>query len=72
MDRLPEHLQHGLRTEQSIEMDSTRIRAELGYCEPVPRPEAIRRTVEWELENPPSPLPPPIDYSSEELAMDTE
>ena len=23
-------------------------------------------------ENPPSPLPPPIDYSSEELAMETD
>ena len=29
-------------------VDTTRIRAELGYAEPVPRDLAIRRTVEWE------------------------
>lgn len=32
-----------------LTLDSTRIREELGYSEVVPEPEALRRTVEWEL-----------------------
>jgi nucleoside-diphosphate-sugar epimerase len=33
-------------------VDTTRIRAELGYMEVVPQEEAIRRTVKWQMANP--------------------
>ena len=33
-------------------VDTTRIRAELGYMEVVPQEEALRRTVAWQLANP--------------------
>ena len=33
---------------QDMIMDSTRIRQELGYTEPVPLAEALQRTIMWE------------------------
>jgi nucleoside-diphosphate-sugar epimerase len=69
MERCPDHLQHGLQTAQCIAVDSTRIRAELDYVEPVLRDEAIRRTVAWELANPPEPALPPIDYAAEDHCL---
>lgn len=50
-------------------VDSTRIRAELGYRERVPRDDAIRRTVEWEREHPPDVELTPIDYAAEDAAL---
>ena len=38
--------------EHHLVVDTTRIRAELGYMEVVPSEEAVRRTVEWQLVNP--------------------
>jgi dTDP-D-glucose 4,6-dehydratase len=38
---------------QQYEVDSSRIRRELGYSEIVPFAEAVRRTIEWERANPP-------------------
>ena len=66
---LPVHLQHGAITELSVVMDSSRIRTELGYHEVVSRAEALRLTVEWELANPPDPLPDAIDYAAEDRAI---
>lgn len=40
------------RMEQSLDMDSSRIRRELGYVESVPSPEALARTIAWERGNP--------------------
>jgi nucleoside-diphosphate-sugar epimerase len=52
-DRLPPHLRaHGNR-EQHWVADTTRLREELGYDEPISRDEGVRRTVRWELANPP-------------------
>jgi nucleoside-diphosphate-sugar epimerase len=50
-------------------VDTTRIRSELGYREPVAREEAIRRTIAWERENPPPMVDPArFDYEAEEEA----
>lgn len=49
-------------------MDSTRIRAELKYTEPVPVEEALRRTIEWERTNPQID-PKQYDYKAEDEAM---
>jgi len=50
---LPESLRAGGNLDQHMVADTTRLRAELGYREHVPRDEAIRRTVEWEVSHPP-------------------
>ena len=54
-------------------MDITKIKTELGYKDLVPAEEAIRRTVNWYLQNPPSRggeieqrLGDPFDYAAED------
>jgi hypothetical protein len=50
-------------------VDTARIRAELGYAEPVARPEALRRTVAWERAHPPAAVDPArFDYAAEDAA----
>ena len=51
---------------QDIVLDSRRIRAELGYREIVGRDEALRRTVDWQRENPPEQYCGVIDYQMED------
>ena len=54
-------------------VDSTRIRTELGYAEPLPREEALRRTVAWERRHPPEEaqlaMHGPFDYAAEDAAL---
>jgi nucleoside-diphosphate-sugar epimerase len=69
-DRLPEHLDWGLDTEQHWVTDTTRIRQELGYREEISRQEALRRTVEWERAHPPRNADPgSFDYAAEDVAL---
>jgi nucleoside-diphosphate-sugar epimerase len=69
-DRVPEHLKLPGNANQHWVVDSTKIRRELGYAEPVSRDEAIRRTIEWERANPPSGFTPHrFDYEAEDRAM---
>ena len=66
----PQHLILPYNFEQHLFMDSTRIRAELGYAECVPVDEALRRTVEWEQTNPPQQInPAQYDYLAEDKAL---
>jgi nucleoside-diphosphate-sugar epimerase len=66
-DQTPAHLRMPGNLDQHWDVDSTRIREELGYGEPVARREAIRRTVEWERANPPSVVSPRhYDYAAED------
>jgi nucleoside-diphosphate-sugar epimerase len=59
----PEHLLQPGNTAQHMVVTSQRIRAELGYEEPVAVDEGIRRTVAWEKENPPPNIDPKqFDY----------
>jgi nucleoside-diphosphate-sugar epimerase len=68
-DRAPKHLVSPANTAQHWEMDSSRIRSELGYREPVSIDEGIRRTVEWSLANLPEAFPMyPLDYAAEDEA----
>lgn len=56
--------------EQEWAVDTTRIRAELGYAEVISRDEALRRTVAWERANPPADLPPALfDYAAEDTVL---
>lgn len=58
-------------TVQDLVADSSRIRGELGYAEPVPRDEALARTVAWERAHPPERSgPAAFDYAAEDAALD--
>jgi nucleoside-diphosphate-sugar epimerase len=45
---LPKHLKQPFDWRYELWTDTSRIRKELGYVEPIPLDEALRRTVEWE------------------------
>ena len=69
-EKLPPHLQLSYNFEQHLFMDSTRIRTELDYAEPVPLDEALRRTIEWEQSNPPRQIDAArFDYAAEDAAI---
>ena len=69
-DRLPGHLRMGLDTDQHLVTDTSRIREELGYEEPVSHEEALKRTVMWERENPPKEIDPKLfDYEAEDAVL---
>ena len=66
----PKHLKPPGNTAQHWELDSTRIRRELGYHEIISLDEAIRRTIGWERANPPGEINPhPFDYAAEDAAI---
>src|SRR2546430_8210836 len=68
--RLPEPLRFGIKAEQDIVVDSSRIRRELGYKERVDVEEALRRTIAWERENPPKEIDPrEFDYVTEDTFL---
>jgi len=64
----PPHLRLPVRLEQHWVVDSSRIRSELGYEEPVPLREALTRTIAWERANPPPFNPAAFDYAAEDAA----
>lgn len=69
-EAMPKHLLTPHNFEQPLFMDSSRIRAELGYSEAVPVSEALRRTIEWEKANPPERIDPAqYDYQAEDEAL---
>jgi len=66
---LPEHLRAEYNFEQHLDADTGRIRAELGYQEPISREEALIRTVEWERAHPPEEIEPnDFNYGAEDAA----
>ena len=68
--RTPQHLLRPGNAAQHWTASSARIRQELGYQEPVPVEDAIRRTINWEVENPPTLLPlAQFDYAAEDAAV---
>ncbi|MDX1532170.1 MAG: NAD-dependent epimerase/dehydratase family protein [Rhodothermales bacterium] len=67
-DGLPAPLRQPLDWRQDLVLDTGRIRAELGYAEPVGRAEALRRTVAWARAHPP-PDRAAFDYAAEDAAL---
>jgi nucleoside-diphosphate-sugar epimerase len=55
---------------QSLVADTSRIRRELGFEETVGREEGLRRTVEWERENPPLLEPGQFDYAADDRLLE--
>jgi nucleoside-diphosphate-sugar epimerase len=69
-DRLPAHLAFPAALEQSLVLDTTRIRRELGYAETVPAGEALARTIAWERAHPPAePDERAAEYAAEDAAL---
>lgn len=64
---LPPAMRSPLKARQDMLVSSDRIRAELGYTEPIPRGEALQRTVVWTHEHPPA--TEPLDYSLEDSVL---
>lgn len=50
-EKLPTHLQMNLQWQYALETNTTKIRSELGYVEPITNAEALRRTIAWERLN---------------------
>ncbi len=68
--RLPEAMRIGVDYRQNIVVDSSRIRAELGYDEITPLTEAYARTIAWERANPPAEEnAAAFDYAAEDEAL---
>ncbi|MGA7409394.1 MAG: NAD-dependent epimerase/dehydratase family protein [Bryobacteraceae bacterium] len=67
----PAHLKVNYRSEQHWEVSSKRIRAELGFAEPVPFGVGLMRTIEWERIHPPGPGPSLSKYEAEDAAVAT-
>lgn len=66
---LPAFLRADMDTRQSLVVDTSRIRRELGYTETVDSHEALARTVAWERANPPAQVDPAqFDYAAEDAA----
>jgi nucleoside-diphosphate-sugar epimerase len=71
-NRLPAHLAEKIDTNQHLVTDSTRIRQELGYSEPIPLNEALKRTVAWERANPAEGIDAKqFDYAAEDVVLAT-
>jgi nucleoside-diphosphate-sugar epimerase len=66
----PTHLLQAGNAAQHVVASSDRIRMGLGYQEPVGIEGAIRRTIAWEQQNPPSTVDPQqFDYGAEDAAL---
>lgn len=51
-------------------VDTARIREELGYNEPVPQDEALKRTIDWKRSHPPNEISPEMfDYATEDAIL---
>ena len=68
--RLPAQLRSDIDSRQDLLMDSTRIREELGYREPISVRVALERTVAWERAHPPVEIDPAqFDYAAEDAVL---
>ncbi len=69
-DHLPPTLKWDINTNQHIDIDTSKIRRELGFTEQVSPQEAVCRTIEWERNHPPARLPAEMfDYEAEDAVM---
>ena len=69
-EALPQALVEDYPYEHHLACDSSRIREELGYKERVHLDEWLRRTIEWERENPPAEIDEKqFKYAAEDEAL---
>ncbi len=69
-DMLPKHLAEDYDYRHNLAADTSRIRKELGYVEPIPREEALQHAVTWERTNAPKNIDAEkFDYQAEGAAL---
>lgn len=69
---LPQHLAEKNDYRHNLAADTSRIRRELGYVEPISHAEALEQTVAWERNNPLQNIDAEkFDYASEDTALKT-
>jgi nucleoside-diphosphate-sugar epimerase len=72
-EALPEPMRPGAGLTQGLILDSSRIREELAFDEPVSSATGIARAVEWMREHPPTPDDPmgrlELDYAAEDAIL---
>ena len=65
-DRLPDHLKGDEYWQYHLDVDTSRIRKELGFNEKIEREEGLRQTIEWEQNNLPEKGIDASDYNAED------
>lgn len=68
-EELPPELRSGVNWKYQFAVDTSRIRRELGYNEPIDREEALRRTIAWEMENLKAEPCPEDEYRAEDAVL---
>ena len=73
--KMPESWNLGFNTKQHWVSDTTRIRQELSYSEPIPQEEALRQTISWQRNHPPKDTskwvaPELLDYANEDAVLE--
>lgn len=67
---LPKAMRSGLAWEHQLETDTSLIRSQSRFSEPVPYREGLNRTIAWERENPPIKVnPQDFDYEMEDRVL---
>jgi nucleoside-diphosphate-sugar epimerase len=66
----PPNIPRQLNLDQHLDMDTTKIRRDLGYRETISRCEALEKTVIWDREQPPTDVDPgQFDYLAEDAIL---
>jgi len=66
----PPNLPRSLNLDQNLDMDTTKIRRDLGYRETMSRREALEHTIAWDREYPPKHIDPSqFDYAAEDAIL---
>jgi nucleoside-diphosphate-sugar epimerase len=66
----PPNIPRQLNLDQHLDMDTTKIRRDLGYRETISRCEALEKTVIWDREQPPTDVDPgQFDYIAEDAIL---
>jgi nucleoside-diphosphate-sugar epimerase len=67
-DNLPDHLRGYEYWQYHLDIDTSRIRDELGFAEKISREDALKNTIEWERNNPPEKGIDEFEYTAEDEA----
>lgn len=69
-DQMPEHLRTPNNYAQHLELDTSRIRRELGFAERLSRDDGIARAIAWERTHPPERVSPRwTDFAAEDTLL---
>jgi len=67
--QLPKQMRSGLYWQHRLETDTSLIRTQRGFSEPISFRDGLSRTIEWERANPPEAKPGDFDYETEDRVL---